>query len=77
MGDNSWEKKKPTFWEHEKNSGMRDGDWKITKIFNNDWELFNLKNDRIEQNNLSKKYSKRYKSMIYNWNLWAKRVFVN
>ena len=56
---------------------MRDGDWKITKIFNNDWELFNLKNDRTEQNNLSKKYSKQYKSMIYTWNLWAKRVLVN
>jgi len=56
---------------------MREGDWKITKIYNNDWELFNLRTDKTELNNVSKNYPKRFNFMIDKWNLWANRGFVN
>lgn len=76
-GSNSGPRKKPIFWEHENKAGMRDGDWKITKIFDQEWELYDLSNDRTEQHNLSKKYPERFKLMIEQWNVWAESVNVN
>lgn len=41
------------FWEHEGNRAIRDGDWKlVAKGWNSPWELYNLKDDRTEMNNL-------------------------
>ena len=46
----------PIFWEHEGNKAVRHGDYKLVldweKNNNDNWELYNISNDRTEQNNI-------------------------
>ena len=72
----------PLFWEHEGNRAVRDGDWKLVSAYDNvakkfnSWELYNLKSDRSELNDLSYRYPKRLSKMIEEFNDWSKRVGV-
>ncbi len=52
---------------HEDNKALRQGDWKIVKAANEDWQLYNLKTDRIEANDLAKSQPERLASMIAQW----------
>ncbi len=40
------------YWEHEGNRAVRSGDWKLVQALYKDWELYNLKNDPTELNDL-------------------------
>lgn len=60
------------FWEHFGAAALRQGDWKLVKLDGNaDWELYNLKEDRTEMNNLAAKYLERLKAMQEEWNTMA------
>lgn len=52
------------FFEHEGNEAMRMGDWKVVRGKNEAWQLFNLKEDRTETNDLAKKYPQRLQKMV-------------
>ena len=43
------------YWHHEGNRALRVGDWKLVSESENngEWELYNLKRDRIESKNLA------------------------
>jgi arylsulfatase len=43
------------YWEHEGNQAIRKGDWKLVSKENRPWELYNIKSDRSEINDLSGK----------------------
>lgn len=50
------EKHDVLFWEHEGHGALRKGDWKIVSVDPSDetlWELYNMKEDRTETNDLS------------------------
>ncbi len=64
------------YWEHEGNRAMRDGDWKLVSKFPGDWELFDIRHDRTERNNLASKFPDRVKTMTAKWEAWAKRANV-
>jgi len=67
------------FMEHGRNKAYRKGDWKIAWSRQKDeqeWELFNLKEDPTELNNLASKYPEKHIEMIDRWYEWAKRVKV-
>ena len=65
------------FWEHFGAAALRQGDWKLVKLDGNaDWELYNLKEDRTEMNNLAAKYPERLKAMQEEWNAMAKATDV-
>ena len=49
------------------NVGLRDGDWKIVSYRGMPWELYNIKEDRAETNNLSAKHPERVKTMAAVW----------
>jgi arylsulfatase len=72
----------PLFWEHEGNRAVRDGDWKLVSAYDNSakkfmkWELYNIKNDRSELNDLSEKFPARKEKMIMQFNEWSTRVGV-
>ena len=76
----SVERTNPIFWEHEGNCAMRDGDWKIVRKGNmktgrtTPWELYNLRRDRTEMNDLSDKMPQRLEAMSAAWETWAKRT---
>ncbi len=48
--------KRVMFWEHEGNRAARIGDWKLVQTYNSEWELYNLKEDPTELNDLKKTY---------------------
>jgi len=70
------------FFEHVANRGVRDGDWKLVSLgkqqfpFTSPWELYNLKEDRSETNNLAAKYPEKVKELTAKWNSWATRTNV-
>ena len=65
---------RPLFWEHEGNAAVRVGDEKLVRLGRSGkWELYNLKKDRTELNDLADKNPKRTKELSSMWNDWAKK----
>lgn len=67
---------KTLFWEHEGNRAIRKGDWKLVAEIDQFWELYNLKTDRSETNNLASLYPEKVKELEREFQLWAKKVGV-
>ncbi|SVD48860.1 uncharacterized protein METZ01_LOCUS401714, partial [marine metagenome] len=65
------------YWEHEGNRAIRMGDWKlVAKGRNGKWELYNMKTDRVEMNDLSKVHPERTSKLKAMWQSYAKRANV-
>ena len=72
-----WEGHKEIFFEHEGNRAVRQGDWKIVSIYpENKWELYNMKTDRAELNDLSSKYPEKVAELSKLYDAWAKHANV-
>ncbi|MEZ5834864.1 MAG: arylsulfatase [Geminicoccaceae bacterium] len=67
---------KPLFWEHEGNAAMREGRWKLVRRFPGPWELFDMKRDRTEMNNMAARDPERVERMAADWRAWADRCGV-
>ncbi len=67
---------RPLFWEHEGNAAVRVGDKKLVRRGGNPWELFDLSNDRTEQNNLAESDTDTGVEMAKLWHQWATRCNV-
>jgi len=74
----------PLFIEHENNAFVRDGDWKLVGrgvspangLQPEKWELYNVKQDRTELNNLAEKQPEMVSDLSAQWQAWAKRAGV-
>lgn len=64
------------YFEHEENRGLRDGKWKLSKIKEKDWELYNIENDRNEMSNLADYYPEKVEELVGKWYQWAERTNV-
>ncbi len=68
------------FWEHEGNRAIRVDDWKLVSKFSapesGRWELYNIKQDRSELNDLAEAMPDRVAEMSAQWQEWADRVGV-
>ena len=67
------------FWEHGGNKAVRSGDWKLVftrRRGNKQWELFNLKDDPVEQHNLAPNYPAKAEDLQKDWEEWAWRTHV-
>jgi arylsulfatase len=63
------------FWEHESNRALRIGDWKlVAKGADGPWELYDMRRDRTEMNDLSAAHPERVKEMVATWERWAERT---
>lgn len=71
-----WERQAPIFWEHEGNRAVRIGEWKLVAEYNQDWELYNMTEDRTELNNLVDGDKSRAAGMIKLYQEWAERCGV-
>jgi len=69
-----WERPTPIFWEHEGNRAVRDGDWKLVSEGNTGWELYNMKEDRTELNDLSGERPDVLSRMIEMYEEFAQRA---
>jgi len=55
------------WWLHEGNRAIRVGDWKLVAAKGTPWELYDLKTDRAEQNNLAAKMPGKVKELEAAW----------
>ena len=67
------ERKAPLFFEWGSGKAVRDGKWKIVRTRNEDWELYDLENDRTETGNLAGEHPERVAKMAEAWNAWYER----
>lgn len=74
----------PLFMEHENNAAVRHGDWKLVGrgvaaqdgIRPERWELYNVRDDRTELNDLAKQLPDKTRELATLWEAWATRVGV-
>ncbi|MFO0824303.1 MAG: arylsulfatase [Gemmataceae bacterium] len=59
------------WWLHDNHRAIRVGDWKLVAAAGDSWELYDLKSDRAEQQNLAKKMPEKVKEMS---ELWQKQT---
>lgn len=61
--------------EHEGNRMVRKGDWKLVSAYckQDNWELYNIREDRTEQNDLSAKYPDKVTELEEAYFEWADR----
>ena len=64
------------YWEHEGNRAVRKGKWKLVSRHPGGWELYDLKADRTELNNLAEKNPQKVAELKAMWESWAKKVGV-
>ena len=65
----------PLFFEHEGNRAVRAGDWKV--VANGPggaWELYNLKSDRTELQDLAAQHPDKVQELVGQWEAWARRA---
>jgi arylsulfatase len=55
------------FWYHSGNRAFRVGDWKVVSEGKGDWELYDLKTDRCESNDLAAKQPDKVREMAEQW----------
>jgi arylsulfatase len=71
-----WTRVRPITVEHEGNRGIRSGDWKLVAEWDKPWELYNISEDRTEQNDLISGDKTRAKNLESQYFEWAERAEV-
>lgn len=66
----------PIFWEHEGNRAIRKGDWKLVAKHRGNPELYNIRQDRTELNDLAGAMPSKVRELSREWQQWAARVGV-
>jgi len=64
------------YWEHEGNSAVREGRWKLVSRFPDAWELYDMRQDRTEMHDLADQHPDLVQKMAADYAKWAKRVGV-
>jgi arylsulfatase len=59
------------WWLHEGHRAIRVGSWKLVAAKGNPWELYDLRTDRAEANNLTKQYPNKVRDLESLWNRHA------
>lgn len=65
------------YWTLNGNRAVRQGDWKLVwSADHTHWELYNMRADRTETNNLADQHPDRVAQLAALWTEWAKKVEV-
>ncbi|MBI9016964.1 MAG: arylsulfatase [Phycisphaerae bacterium] len=65
---------KPIFWQWSKGKAVRQGKWKLVKWANEDWNLFNMDEDKSEIHNLANKMPEKAREMQALYEDWVKSL---
>ncbi len=75
--DNQTIEREAIYWEHEGNRAVRAGDWKlVAKGATGPWELYNIRTDRSEQQDLAADEPARVRTLAAMWQKYAERAAV-
>ncbi|MCU0720531.1 MAG: arylsulfatase [Pirellula sp.] len=69
--------RKSLWWLHEGNRALRVGDWKLVASKGEPWELYDLRSDRAEQNNLAEQYPDKVRELATLWQLQTDQFAVD
>lgn len=58
------------FFQYSHGAAALKGKWKIVRIMDKPWELYDLSKDPVEENNLAEKYTARVTKMSAQWEQW-------
>ena len=61
------------WWAHSGHRAIRVGDWKLSAVADGPWELYDLKTDRCEMNDLAGAHPQRVSEMADLWEQTARR----
>ncbi|REJ88290.1 MAG: arylsulfatase [Planctomycetota bacterium] len=64
------------YFEHYDERAMREGDWKLVAAEKSAWELYDLRVDQSELNNVAAEHPERVEAMVARWQAWAERCGV-
>ena len=64
---------RPLYFEHMGNAGVIEENWKLVRSHNQDWELYNLAEDRSETNDLATEFPNQLNSLRRKYEQWAKK----
>jgi arylsulfatase len=56
------------WWYHDGNRAIRAGDWKLVADHESPWELYDLRRDRAESNNLAPDHPDQVRQLEREWN---------
>ena len=70
-GEKQTERTAPLYWQWARGKAIRDGDWKLVS-YKNVWELYNLKEDPVEENNLIGQKPEKAEVLKKQYLDWAK-----
>ena len=74
IGEGKQQSRENIFFHHALGKALRKGDWKIVGINKKKWELYNLAEDPVELNDLSKSNPEKLKEMISEWEAMSKKM---
>jgi arylsulfatase A-like enzyme len=73
---NDWNREQPIFWEHEGNAAIRYGQFKLVRLHDQPWELYDIEVDRTELTDLAGHKSDLETDLIRKYCAWAESVGV-
>lgn len=65
--------KRTLFWDYANGRAVRKGNWKLVQKNDGPWELYNLKRDFIEENNLIEKRPEIVERLKNLWDAWYRK----
>jgi arylsulfatase len=65
------------YFEHEGNRAITKGRWKLVAGKGEEWELYDLENDRTETRDLAAQMPEKADELAALYEAWARRCFVN
>jgi arylsulfatase len=68
---NNWQREQPIWFEHEGNSAIRMGQFKLVRKRGEDWELYDMDADRTELNNLAGRNEPLQIGLLKRYDDWA------
>ncbi|WP_298852000.1 arylsulfatase [uncultured Ruegeria sp.] len=71
-----WRREQPIFWEHEGNAAIRLGQFKLVRLHDLAWELYDIEADRTELTNLAGRNPALENNLIRQYESWAESVGV-
>lgn len=72
----AWQRERPIFWEHEGNSAVRIGNFKLVRKFNQPWELYDMERDRTELDDLAMRNAPLASMLQREYEGWAEKAGV-